>query len=130
MAKLSEPVGSLNDGAERFERLIKGVKDRQLSEVHNAPTPKAVGSSFAVSPEETWSRKFMTAGIGPQTFAAPQMPSIALAAPLPGQPFAPAVGAPAAAPAKTPGDLRPGAIGQALGKPAKRRSWLGRLLRG
>jgi hypothetical protein len=124
MAKLSEPVGSLNDGAERFERLIKGVKDRQLSEVHNAPTPKAVGSSFAVSPEETWSRKFMTAGIGPQTFAAPQMPSIALAAPLPGQPFAPA------AAALPPGDLRPAAIGQALGKPAKRRSWLGRLLRG
>jgi hypothetical protein len=125
MAKLSEPVGSLNDGAERFERLIKGVKDRQLSEVHNAPTPKAVGNSFAVSPEETWSRKFMTAGIGPQTFAALQMPSIALAAPLPGQPFAPVPAEP-----NIPGDLRPGAIGQALGKPAKRRSWLGRLLRG
>jgi hypothetical protein len=125
MAKLSEPVGSLNDGAERFERLIKGVKDRQLSEVHNAPMPKAVGSSFAVSPEETWSRKFMTAGIGPQTFAAPQMPSIALAAPLPGQPFAPS-----GVELKAPDDLRPGGIGQALGKPAKRRSWLGRLLRG
>ncbi|MEJ1969878.1 MAG: hypothetical protein WDN03_14770 [Rhizomicrobium sp.] len=125
MAKLSEPVGSLSEGAERLERLIKGVKDRQLSELHNAPSPKAVTSAFAVSPEEAWSRKFMTTDIGPQEFAAPQMPSIGLAAPLGGQPFR---AAPAREPA--PGALRPATIGQALARPARRRSWLGRFFFG
>ena len=129
MAKLSEPVGSLSDGADRFDRLIKGVKDRQLSEVHNAPMPKAIGNAFVVSPEEVWSKKFMTAGIGPQEFAAPQMPSIAIAAPLTGHTFTAAVEP--AAPRAVAGDMRPGVIGEALTKPArKRRSWVGRFFFG
>jgi hypothetical protein len=129
MAKLSEPVGSLSDGADRFDRLIKGVKDRQLSEVHNAPTPKAIGNAFVVSPEEVWSKKFMTAGIGPQEFAAPQMPSIAVTAPLTGQTFR-AVSEPAS-PALALGGMRPGVIGEALTKPVrKQRSWVGRFFFG
>lgn len=136
MAKFAEPVGSLADGAERLERLIKGVKDRQLAEVHNAPMPKTVSSAFAVSPEETWSKKFMTAGIGPQAFSAHQMPAINIAAPVANtvvfrpveEPPAPAKAAPALK-AATP-VVRPGHIGAALAKPAPRRTWFGRLIRG
>jgi len=128
MTQLSQSVGSLIDGADRFDRLVKGVKDRQLSEALNAPAPKTVGAAFAVSPEEAWSRKFMTAGIGPQTVSASQMPAIGLAAPLGGEGFRPAMmGAPAA-----PHDIRPMPIGQTLAKPARerRRSWVGRFFFG
>ncbi|MBL6852172.1 MAG: hypothetical protein ISS15_13080 [Alphaproteobacteria bacterium] len=128
MARLSEPTGSLADGADRFDRLIKGVKDRQFSEVHNAPTPKSLSNAFVVSPEEAWSKKFMTAGIGPQEFVAPQMPSIALAAPLSDQTFNAAPQLPAAA--VTQGEVRPASIGQARAKPARRRSWVGRFFFG
>jgi len=125
MAQLSQPVGSLADGADRFDRLIKGVKDRQLSEVLNAPAPKAIGTAFAVSPEEAWSRKFRTAGIGPQTDPAPQMPSIDLAAPFAGEAFRPAM-------TGEPGETRPLPIGQTLARPAqeRRRSWVGRFFFG
>jgi len=128
MAQLSQPVGSLADGAERFDRLIKGVKDRQLSEVQNAPAPKTIGTAFVVSPEEAWSRKFMTAGIGPQITSAPQMPAVGLAAPLTSAPFHPATAEPVA----LAGAVRPAPIGQVLPRPARegRRSWLGRFFFG
>ncbi|HEY4942518.1 MAG TPA: hypothetical protein VII56_13905 [Rhizomicrobium sp.] len=131
-------TGSLGDGAERLERLIRGVKDRQYSEAHSAPEPKTVPNAFAVSPEEAWSKKFMTAGIGPNDFKPVQMPAIAVAAPTANQALKPAPKElePAlshgTAPAKAkaaPGDIRPGHIGQALAKPARRRSWFGRLVR-
>lgn len=136
MAKFAEPVGSLADGAERLERLIKGVKDRQFSEVHNAPMPKTLRNAFAVSPEEAWSKKFMTAGIGPQEFSAHQMPAINIAAPVASTVvFRPVEEPPTAAkptPAikAAPPVVRPGHIGAALAKPAPRRTWFGRLIRG
>ena len=134
-------IGSLADGAERLERLIRGVKDRQYSEAHSAPEPKSVTNAFAVSPEEAWSKKFMTAGIGPNDFKPVQMPAIAVAAPTATQALKPAPkelepamshGKPSAAARALPatgGDIRPGHIGQALAKPARRRSWFGRLVR-
>ncbi|MBV9542498.1 MAG: hypothetical protein JO167_14645 [Alphaproteobacteria bacterium] len=135
MAKFAEPKGSLSDGADRFDRIVRGVKDRQLSEVTNAPAPKTVGNAFAVSPEETWSKQFMTAGIGPQTFSAPQMPAVAIAAPVANNVVFRAVD-PAAAPApKTKAaarapSIRPEPIGAAIAKPGRKRSWFGRLVRG
>jgi hypothetical protein len=131
--KRNQPVGSLSDGAERLERLIRGVKDRQFSEAHSAPEPKSVPNAFAVSPEEAWSKKFMTAGIGPTEFKPVQMPAIPIAAPTATQPVMPAPNSlePALSQAKSwPGDVRVGHIGQALAKPARPRSWFGRLVRG
>jgi hypothetical protein len=130
-------IDALADGADRLEQVIRGVKDRQYSEARTAPEPKTVTSAFAVSPEEAWSKKFMTAGIGPTDFKPVQMPSIAIAAPTAAQALRPAptelepAMAPAAplAPAK-PEKARTAHIGQALAKPARRRSWLGRLVRG
>ena len=138
---------SLAEGAERLDSLIRGVKDRQFSEARTAPEPKTVPSAFAVSPEEAWSKKFMTAGIGPNDFKPVQMPSIAIAAPMAGQAIRPApkelepAMVHAAPVAKAPAlakplavekldAVRPGHIGAALAKPAPRRSWFGRLVKG
>ncbi|MBS0471857.1 MAG: hypothetical protein JSR60_12345 [Proteobacteria bacterium] len=132
---------SLSEGAERLERLIRGVKDRQFSEVQQAPEPKSVSNAFAVSPQEEWSKKFMTAGIGPTVFKPVQIPTIPVAAPSQTlrpapQKLEPAITAArpakqAAMPAaKAPGDVRPGHIGQVLAKPARRRTWFGRLVKG
>jgi hypothetical protein len=134
-------TSTLAEGAERLERLIRGVKDRQFSEVHTAPEPKSISNVFAVSPEEEWSRQFMTAGIGPTVFKPVQMPSMPVLSA--NQPLAPApktldpsIGPARAAAAKpvpaarAPGDVRPGHIGHALAKPARKRSWFGRLVQG
>ena len=128
-AQFAPSVGSLGEGAERLDRLIRGVKDRQFSEAANAPAPKSVSNAFAVSPEEEWSKKFMTAGIGPMEFKPVQMPMVSLAAPMP-------IAAPKPVPKalepaiESPGAVRPGHIGAALAKPGRRRSWFGRLVRG
>ncbi|MEI9989737.1 MAG: hypothetical protein WDM86_06830 [Rhizomicrobium sp.] len=148
--RLASATGSLADGAERLERLIRGVKDRQFSEALNAPQPKSVSNAYAVSPEEEWSKKFMTAGIGPHDFKPVQMPVVSIAAPSAALKPAPktlepalAVAAPAApkkvaaappAPKKieaaSPGSVRPGPIGAAIARPARKRTWFGRLVRG
>ncbi|HUO90962.1 MAG TPA: hypothetical protein VMU08_17455 [Rhizomicrobium sp.] len=127
--KLGGPVPSLADGAERLERIIRGVKDRQLSDAHNVPVLKPATNAFAVSPEEAWSKKFMTAGIGPTDFKATQMPTIAVSAPVAGTAFRPAPKS-VAAPAPQARTQRPATIGQVLAKPARKRSWFGRLVRG
>jgi len=135
-AQFASAVGSLADGAERLDRLIRGVKDRQLSEVGNAPAPKSVSTAYAVSPEEEWSKKFMTAGIGPMEFKPVQMPVVPLAAHVSAAALKPAVQAAAPEPKavqpaiESPGAVRPGHIGAALAKPAPRRSWFGRLVKG
>ncbi len=125
---------SLSEGAERFENLIRGVKDRQFTEAHAAPEPKTVPNAFAVSPEEAWSKKFMTAGIGPHDFKPVQMPAVAVAAPSAAlkpapKDLEPALAHATARSAAKAGDLRPEPIGQVLAKPARRRSWFGRLVR-
>jgi hypothetical protein len=141
--RLASATGSLAEGAERLERLIRGVKDRQFSEALNAPQPKSVSNAYAVSPEEEWSKKFMTAGIGPHDFKPVQMPVVSIAAPSASlkpapKTVEPAIAAvaskPALKPGKTaaasPGAIRPGPIGAAIAKPARKRTWLGRLVRG
>jgi len=134
-------TSTLAEGADRLERLIRGVKDRQFSEVHMAPEPKSISNVFAVSPEEEWSRQFMTAGIGPTVFKPVQMPTMPIATasqalrPAP-KTLDPAIGPsraaakPKAVMPRSPGEVRPAPIGQVLAKPARRRSWFGRLVRG
>jgi hypothetical protein len=141
---------TLAEGAERLERVIRGVKERQFSEVHMAPEPKSVSTAFVVSPEEEWSKKFMTAGIGPTEFKPLEMPKIPALKPVQSLRPAPkalepaiAAAAPSAKPAmpkpqakaepkparSAAGDVRPGHIGQVLAKPARRRGWFGRLVK-
>ncbi len=129
----STSIGSLSEGAERLERLIRGVKDRQYSEVSNSPAPKSLSTAFAVSPEEEWSRKFMTAGIGPMDFKPIQMPVVPIAAPTPrAAALRPAAKAmePAIETKVAKGSAARGPIGAAIAKPGRKRSWFGRLVRG
>lgn len=126
---ISELKGTLADGAERLERIVRAVKDRQFSETRNTPVLKPVSDAFALSPEEIWSKKYMTAGIGPSNLSGPQLPELSTMFQPGAQPFAASKLQPALAHSPA-GTLRPASIGRALAKPARRRSWLGRLVRG
>ena len=127
------PSGPLAEGAERFDRLVRIVKDSQLgrtkSGLKQPPT-----EAFVLSPEEAWARKYTTHCIGPVCYGpitAAGLPAFAKAAAPPVEPprtrgFA----APAAKTAsKTTSTGAPEAIGQVIGKPVKAKSRLGRLFR-
>jgi hypothetical protein len=132
----SDPKSSsaFKAAAERFERIAQVVKDQQLSETRTGPRI-ARPDNFVASPQEVWARQFMTQSIGP---AAPR----ATFAPVPS--YVPLATTPAAGPeigtgfsrieAKTaraaPRPQQDQTIGMALGKPGKKRSWIGRLLLG
>ncbi|MGD0192435.1 MAG: hypothetical protein ABSD74_16990 [Rhizomicrobium sp.] len=116
---------ALAEGAARFDGLARELKARQIAE-NQGGTVSTDYVHAAVSPDEEWARNFMTQGIGPRLDIQPisaVMPSPA----MPGVAFdfspSPTRAVPQAAP-----ETR-GAIGTSLGKPAPRRSWLGRMLR-
>jgi hypothetical protein len=117
---------ALTEGAARFDGLARELKTQQIAESQG--TPSTVYQPAAVSPDETWARNFMTQGIGPRL----ELPHVASFAPplqMPGMSFD--LTAPQAIVAR-PVERRLEAsmpIGAQLGKPAPRRSWLGRLLR-
>jgi len=128
-------LSAFADGAARFDALANELKTRQIAQVGGA-SPTAYRPP-AVSPDEAWARSYMTQSIGPQlemprlaSITLPPMPAISFdfATPdaVPRKPdFArnntvPTGGAPLDAPEP---------IGTRLGRPAPRRSWLGRLLR-
>ncbi len=127
---LSTPIGSLADGAERLERVARAVKEQQLTQ--NTPVLTPITNPFAISPDEAWSRRYMTAGIGPAEFQWPELPGMPQLPPQAGQVFAarPAPAPAATAKPQSAGDVRPGPIGAVLAKPAKKRGWFGRLVRG
>lgn len=121
--------GSFAESAARLEQLIQTVKLQQ-TEARPKPAAAAQNPLLAVSPDEEWSRKFQSQGIGPEPgglnlselAAVPRaaiMPDIdPLRAAIPKREVAPAVIAPAAT------------IGASRGKPEHpRRSWFARLLR-
>jgi hypothetical protein len=125
--KLNDPASSLSAGVDRLERVILAVKARQLAETHNAPVLKPASDGFSFSPDEMWAKNYLTVGIGPSargssasgtaSFQFPEQPSASrkLQPPL------------ARSPARA---TKPPTIGAVLAKPARRRSWLGRLVRG
>src|SRR5258706_8855544 len=72
------PRGALAEAADRFDRLVRGVKDQQLSETRSGPRI-ALTDSLVASPEEAWARNFMTQSIGPAVGGgqSPLLPSFA-----------------------------------------------------
>ena len=118
--------GPLAEGAERFDRLVRIVKDSQLG--RTAPRPSA-GETFVLSPEDAWSKKYMTRCIGPVCFSVEAEAPVFAKFEAP--PVAAAPGPVLRAPARTmPVPRREAAnepIGLLIGKPGRRRSWLGRL---
>ena len=131
------PRGSLAEGAERFDRLVRTVKDGQLRRTKTAPGPP-VTEVFELSPEDAWAKKYMTHCIGPvcfavETMAEPPVFAKFTAAPEPSAQnpgFRPA--GPAQSPPPSGRDVTDrggaGPIGLAIGKPVRARSWLGRLI--
>lgn len=116
--------GPLAEGAERFDRLVRIVKDSQLG--HVAPPPSA-GETFVLSPEDAWSKKYMTRCIGPVCFSVEAEAPVFAKFEAPPQAAAP--GQALRTPARTTPAPRREAepIGLLIGKPGRRRSWLGRL---
>jgi hypothetical protein len=132
----NRPRSALEDGADRLALLARTVKEQQIAEVMGR-SAMPVGDVYSMSPDEVWSRKYMSQGIGPvsdctapggycpipfpaKTPVAALAPQIVTAAepdvlelvdPMP----EPVVAAPVG-----------GQIGQAIGKPYRRRSWWSR----
>lgn len=121
-----KPRSALADGAERLAQLARTVREQQIAEQPGAMR-LAVTDVYSMSPDEAWSKRFMSQGIGPtpdcaapggycpmpfvQTDLEPVSPATVQAAPV----LEIREARLAAAPAQ---------IGQAIGKPY-RRSWLG-----
>jgi hypothetical protein len=109
------------EGAARLDRIAR--PGEQNGEAR--PLQAAADRMSAISPDEAWAKRFMSAGIGPgKNRPAPAMsiPDLAL------------VERTAPEPAPQPRreiskSAKPLPIGAAIGKPM-RRSWLGRLVRG
>ncbi|MDE2183043.1 MAG: hypothetical protein KGJ78_08475 [Alphaproteobacteria bacterium] len=108
----------LAEGAERFARIVRSVKESQRART-GAPVLAPGSDTYTLSPEEAWARKYTTHCIGPVCYP-----------PLPQAPFARQGEPPKIRDRAVPVEERPQlqSIGQTIGKPL-RRSWLG-LFRG
>ena len=130
------PRGSLAEGAERFDRLVRTVKDSQLGRTKTAPGPP-VTEAFELSPEDAWAKKYMTHCIGPVCFAVEVMaePPVFAKFTAP-ESSVQSQGLRPAGLAQDPPPRRREAVGRgstapiglAIGKPVRARSWLGRLI--
>jgi len=129
MNKLSDgPRSSFADNAERLEQAAREIKSKQLSDVQGAPPPPRAAGLTA---EENWSKNFMTQSLGPRA----GLINVANLSPMPHSTFVTAEFAPPRV--AKPGELKRAApverapmsmrIGQ---KEERKRTWLGRLLRG
>jgi hypothetical protein len=124
----NRPSSALADGAERLARLARTVREQQIADAQGI-TALPVTNVYSLSPDEVWSKKYMSQGIGPMLDCVRP----GGACPMPFTVDVPAVVAAASAPAmaadKAAGPGYP-QIGQAIGKPYRKRSWVGRALRG
>jgi hypothetical protein len=137
MAKTPRPGaaarGALADGAERFDRLVRSVKDIQLGRTKTGPRP-AVTEAFELSPEDAWARKYMTHCIGPVCYTVQAEPPVFAKFKAPAKAPSQGAAAPAAGPEKAHYPPAPGRdtagsgpIGMAIGKPVRAGFRLGRL---
>ena len=132
MAEKPSGRGALADGAERFDRLVRVVKDSQLSRTKTGPRPPQ-SEIFVLSPEDAWAKKYMTQCIGPVCFSVEAEPPVFAKFTAPPEAAMENQGLRASQTAQSapqPGRGaadRPGPIGLAIGKPVRPRSWLGRL---
>ncbi len=134
------PRGPLAEGAERLERLARSLKDNQLARTHTKAGPQApVSQAFVLSPDEAWAKKYMTQCIGPVCFpaAGADVPAFSKFSAKPVPPAAShGFQAPNTALANRPTPeisavkADSGHLGAVIGKPARPRSRLGRLLWG
>jgi hypothetical protein len=131
---MAKPSITLAEGAERFDRLARILKDNQLAKTRGKPavTPP-LSEVFVLSPDEAWAKQYMTQCIGPVCFTqAATPPGFAKFPAIPPQapPRSSAVEARSERPATSgkPAARQPSEpIGRVIGKPVRPRSWLARL---
>ncbi|HUJ02714.1 MAG TPA: hypothetical protein VLW75_03680 [Rhizomicrobium sp.] len=128
MEKLSKGQSALAQGAERFADVARNVKAQQMGE-----PPIQSPRMSVIAPGEAWSKKYMNLGIGP----VPELVGVSNMTPMPHTTFVigdvapPRIAMPEKKIARTsaPADTAPMSL--RIGKKDERkRSWLGRLLRG
>ena len=127
--------GALADGADKFDRIARGLNAPKPSE-HSAPQP-GVPQMTGVSPDEVWAKSYMTYGIGGRE----EPPVVAGFAPIshlvtmpkfvmPDEPIVPKTTEIVARPEPAAEIIPSGPIGMHIGKPMRKRSWLGRVFLG
>jgi hypothetical protein len=111
--------------AESFDRLRRGVRDKQLE---HTGARRTLPEEPALHPDAAWTRAFGSHALRPGREAL----SPGFAAALPEKPVMPALPPQIAVLDRQGGneDYHGAHIGSALGKPGPRRSFLGRLFRG
>ena len=133
------PRGALAEGAERLDRIARSATTQ--------PANTTAGNSIddnnrmlAISPDEMWARNYMSHGIGPKLEASPllgmapiahlvSMPKFVPPSELRPEPIVTRTAPIAEQPMIR--DVKPnGPIGAHIGKPMRKRSWLGRMLMG
>lgn len=129
MKKLDKgPRSSFAENAERLDAAVREIKNRQLADVHGVPQQLPLKGPTAA---ETWSRNYATQSIGPRA----GVMGPANMTPMPHSTFVlaesspPRVAMPNEFKRAAPVDRAP--MSMRVGKrEERRRSWLGRLLRG
>jgi hypothetical protein len=126
----SRPRSALADAAERLTPLARTAREQQLFDMPGA-LRLAASDVYSTSPDEAWSKRYMSQGIGPVPDCASAggfCPMPFTAAQMDQRPAGLAPQPQAAAPMPEPEPTRTaaapkasGQIGQAIGKPAKRR---------
>lgn len=130
MAELgsNRPRSTFAEGAERLAKLARTVREQQIADVQGV-VAFPVSNVYSLSPDEVWSKKYMSQGIGP-TLDCARPGGVC---PMPFEANEPATAIVPQA-VKSVTQAAPTAdypqIGQAIGKPYRKRSWLGRALRG
>jgi len=126
------PRGALAEGAERLDRIARSATTQPANSTAGNPIDDN-SRVLAISPDEMWARNYMSHGIGPKLEASPLLgmapiahlvsselrpePIVTRTAPIAEQPMI--------------RDVKPnGPIGAHIGKPMRKRSWLGRMLMG
>lgn len=134
-----DPRGALAEGAARLDSIARSSMTQPAG---NAAGNRIEDDSrvLAISPDEMWARNYMSHGIGPKLEASPLL-GIAPVAHLVSMPkFVPATelrpepivtkSAPVAEQPMILNVKHSGPIGVQIGKPMRKRSWLGRMLLG
>ncbi len=133
------PRGALAEGAERLDRIARSSKTQSTSTAPAAPVDDN-SRVLAISPDEMWARNYMSHGIGPKLEASPllgmapvahlvSMPKFVPPTELRPDPIVTKT-APIAERPMTPNAKPNAPIGAHIGKPMRKRSWLGRMLLG
>ncbi len=116
---------SLFDAAERLDRIVRDVKEKQFDATGVRFVP--VEAPPVLHPEEAWARRFATHSIRPKRPEGARPPLSSFVAPPADMPQKPVFEEPAS---KLDDRAGAGHIGSMFGKPGPRRSWVGRLFRG